>query len=443
MVFSSIEFIYYFLPLFLLLYYIMPDRAKNLCLFIGSMVFYSIGSIQAPQHILLFAASILFNYMIGRLIEDFDTKIWLIAGVSVNVAYFVLFKYMLGILPIGISFYTFQAISYLCDVYWRKCRATKSFVRFGTYLSMFPQLIAGPIVQYPEVARQIYKRTYSFHMFIEGLKIFIIGLGSKVLLANKVGNLWSQLSVIGYESVSTPLAWLGLTAYTFQIYFDFLGYSFMAVGLGKMLGFELPNNFDHPYRSKSMTEFWRRWHITLGSWFREYVYIPLGGNRRGKLKQYRNLFLVWMLTGIWHGAGWNFVLWGFLLFVCILIEKMGAKKWLDRYPVLGHTYMTLIIPLSWAIFAHPKWQQMVLFFKRLFGIMTENAVIFTKDYIKYGKEYGIYLVLCFLFCTTVPQKAWEKIKDTYMAGILLTAIFMAVVYCLYIGMDNPFLYYQF
>lgn len=443
MVFSSIEFIYFFLPIFLLIYYIMPDRAKNACLFIGSVVFYGIGSIKAPQHIGMFAASIILNYVFGLLIEKYETKVWLVLGVGLNVAYLALFKYILQILPIGISFYTFQAISYLCDVRWRKCRATKSFVRFGTYLSMFPQLIAGPIVQYPEVARQIYKRKYSFHTVMEGLQVFIIGLGSKVLLANKVGNLWSQLGVIGYDSITTQLAWLGLIAYTFQIYFDFLGYSLMAIGLGKMLGFELPKNFDNPYLSVSMTEFWRRWHMTLGSWFREYVYIPLGGNRCGKLKLYRNLFIVWMLTGIWHGAGWNFVLWGFVLFVLIAIEKAGLKTLLEKYRVIGHLYMMAVIPLSWAVFAHPKWEQLILFFKRLFGIMTENAVIFTRDYIKYGKEYGIYLLLCLLFCTTLPQKVWAKIKDSYIAAILLSAIFVWVVYCLYIGMDNPFLYYQF
>jgi alginate O-acetyltransferase complex protein AlgI len=234
---------------------------------------------------------------------------------------------------------------------------------------------------------------------------------------------------------------MGLLAYTFQIYFDFWGYSLMAIGLGRMLGFELPKNFDYPYLSTSMTEFWRRWHMTLGSWFREYVYIPLGGNRGSKIKVFRNLLIVWLLTGIWHGAGWNFVLWGLLLFGLIAIEKAGLKQWLDKYRILGHIYMAAVIPLSWAVFAHPNWQQLALFFKRLFGQAAGN--VYALDYIKYGMEYGAYLLLCLLFTTRIPQKVWAKIKDSYAGITILAVIFVGVVYCLYIGLDNPFLYYQF
>ena len=441
MVFSSIEFLYFFFPLFLLVYYLVPTKGKNFWLFAGSMVFYGIGSMKTPEHIVLFAASLILNYLFGRGIEQSGSKFVFGLGVGINVAYFCLFKYMLGILPIGISFYTFQAISYLFDVWWKKCSAEKNFIHFGTYLSMFPQLIAGPIVQYPSISEQIKNREYSFHEVMQGLQVFILGLGSKVLLANQVGGLWSQLAVIGYESVSTPLAWMGILAFTFQIYFDFWGYSLMAIGLGKMLGFELPKNFDHPYLSTSMTEFWRRWHMTLGSWFREYVYIPLGGNRGSKGQVYRNLLIVWLLTGIWHGAGWNFVLWGLILFGLIAIEKAGLKQWLDKYRVLGHIYMAAVIPLSWVVFAHSDWQQLVLFFKRLFGQAAGN--VFTLDYVKYGLEYGAYLLLCFLFITRIPQKVWAKIKDSYVGLTILAGIFVGVVYCLYIGLDNPFLYYQF
>ena len=443
MVFSSIEFIYFFFPIFLLLYYILPVKGRNLWLFAGSMIFYTIGSVKNPGHILLFAASVAVNYLLGRMVEKRNGKAWFVFGISLNVVYLGMFKYLLRPLPIGISFYTFQAISYLCDVRWKMCRAERSFVDFGTYLSMFPQLIAGPIVQYPSIKQQLHERGYGFHSFIQGLQIFILGLGSKVLLANRVGGLWSQLSVIGYESVSTPLAWMGLWAYTFQIYFDFWGYSLMAIGLGKMLGFDLPKNFDHPYLSTSMTEFWRRWHMTLGSWFREYVYIPLGGNRGSKIMVYRNLLIVWMLTGIWHGAGWNFVLWGLILFILIAVEKAGLKKWLDKYKALGHLYMMAVIPLSWAVFAHPQWQQLVLFFKRLFGQTAGPGAVFSGDYVKYGKEYGIYLLACLLFSTGLPQKIWAKIKESYISLILLAAIFVGVIYSLYIGLDNPFLYYQF
>lgn len=443
MVFSSIEFIYFFLPLFLLSYYMVPDSVKNIWLFAGSMVFYTIGSWNNPQHIVLFAASIVLNYFFGRMVGRHSGRFWFVPSICANVLYLILFKYCFRTLPIGISFYTFQAISYLCDVQTRKSDAEKSFVNFGTYLSMFPQLIAGPIVKYPEIQRQIHNRTCTLQDFIQGLQVFVLGLGSKVLLANRVGVLWSQLAVIGYESVSTPLAWLGLLAYTFQIYFDFWGYSLMAIGLGKMLGFDLPKNFDYPYLSTSMTEFWRRWHITLGSWFREYVYIPLGGNRGSRGKVYRNLFIVWLLTGIWHGAGWNFVLWGLILFALIAVEKAGLKQWLDKYRALGHLYMAAVIPLTWAVFANPQWQQMVLFFKRLFGFGGAEGAVFAADYIKYGKEYGIYLLACFLFSARLPQKIWAKVKETYVGQVLLVAIFAGVVYCLYKGLDNPFLYYQF
>ena len=441
MVFSSIEFLYFFFPIFLLVYYVVPAKGKNFWLFAGSLLFYAIGSIKKPEHIALFAASLIWNYLFGRWIERSGSKVVFGLGVGINIVYFAVFKYLLGILPIGISFYTFQAISYLFDVWWKKCSAEKNFINFGTYLSMFPQLIAGPIVQYPSIRKQIQSREYSFHEFVLGLQVFILGLGSKVLLANQVGGLWSQLAVIGYESVSTPLAWMGLLAYTFQIYFDFWGYSLMAIGLGRMLGFELPKNFDYPYLSTSMTEFWRRWHMTLGSWFREYVYIPLGGNRGSKIKVFRNLLIVWLLTGIWHGAGWNFVLWGLLLFGLIAIEKAGLKQWLDKYRILGHIYMAAVIPLSWAVFAHPNWQQLALFFKRLFGQAAGN--VYALDYIKYGMEYGAYLLLCLLFTTRIPQKVWAKIKDSYAGITILAVIFVGVVYCLYIGLDNPFLYYQF
>ena len=308
---------------------------------------------------------------------------------------------------------------------------------------MFPQLIAGPIVKYPDVCEQIHARRYKFRGFVQGIRIFVLGLGSKVLLANQVGTLFRQLSVIGYESISTPLAWMGLLAYSFQIYFDFWGYSLMAIGLGKMLGIDLPENFKYPYLSTSMTEFWRRWHITLGDWFKEYVYIPLGGNRVSTAKKYRNLFIVWLLTGIWHGGSGNFVLWGLILFVLIAVEKAGLKKWLDKYRLLGHLYMMAVIPLTWAVFAHTQWEKMVLFFQRLFGVGGTAAYGFAGDYLKYGRQYGILLLLCALFCTRIPQRIWMKLKSTYLGQIILVAIFVGAIYCLYIGLDNPFLYYQF
>lgn len=443
MVFSSIEFIFGFLPLFLLVYYIVPHKMRNAWLLAGSLLFYTLGSWKRPEHVLLFILSLIFNYGIGCLLTGRKRKICFVFAVGVNLLCLICFKYWLGILPIGISFYTFQAISYLCDVYRKKCPAAKSFLHFGVYLSMFPQLIAGPIVQYPSISGQIGKRSYGFHDFVQGLQTFILGLGSKVLLANQIGLLWNQLSVIGYDSISTPLAWLGIIAYSFQIYFDFWGYSLMAIGLGNMLGFELPQNFNYPYLATSMTEFWRRWHITLGAWFREYVYIPLGGNRKGKCRTFLNLFVVWVLTGIWHGASWNFALWGLLLFGLIALEKAGWKKILDRNKWLGHLYMFAAIPLSWAVFAHSDGEKLLLFLKRLFGVETGTGYVYEGDFMKYGKEYGLCLLFCFLFATRAPQKIWKKLKRTYTGQIVLVGIFVAVVYCLYKGLDNPFLYYQF
>lgn len=443
MVFSSIEFIFIFYPLFLFSYYMIREKWKNAWLFAGSILFYILGSVEYPFHILLFVLSIICNYFFGCMVGRKENKAWLIVGVAANVIYLGCFKYVWHRIPIGISFYTFQAISYLFDVWNRKCHVEKSLVNFGTYIAMFPQLIAGPIVQYPEVSRQLYKRTYSFKQLTAGLRIFIFGLGSKVLLANHVGSLWRQLSVIGYDSISTPLAWLGLAAYTFQIYFDFLGYSLMAIGIGKTLGFTLPRNFDSPYLSVSVTEFWRRWHMTLGEWFREYVYIPLGGNRKGRMRTYFNLFVVWTLTGIWHGGSWNFVLWGMLLFVLIALEKAGLKQVLDKYRFIGHLYMLAVIPLSWAVFANTDLTQMVLFFQRLFHIGKTDGFVYAGDYIKYAKEYGIWLVLCLLFSTQIPGKIWKKLQSTYAGQMILVGIFAAAVYCLYNGLDNPFLYYQF
>ncbi len=443
MVFSSIEFIYFFLPIFLLIYYVVPAKWKNACLFLGSMVFYTIGSIKTPLHACLFAGSLAVNYAIGRFIERYDSKPWFVIGLLLNIMYLAFFKYFWNSLPIGISFYTFQAISYLCDVRSKRNAAEKGFVDFGTYFSMFPYVTSGPIVRYGYIASQFQSRICTIGQFAQGLQTFILGLGSKVLLADRVGTLWAQLSVIGYESVSTPLAWLGLFAYTFQIYFDFWGYSLMAMGVGRMLGFALPINFDYPYLSTSMTEFWRRWHMTLGSWFKDYVYIPLGGNRAGKAKMLRNMLLVWLLTGVWHGAGVNFLLWGMLLFVLIAIEKAGLKQWLDKYKAAGHVYMAAAIPLTWAVFANADWNQLVIFFQKLFGINAVTGGVFSGDYIKYGKEYGAYLLLCFLFCTRLPQKVWGKFKNSYAEAVVLTGIFLGAVYCLYIGLDTPFLYNQF
>lgn len=313
------------------------------------------------------------------------------------------------------------------------------------YLSMFPQLIAGLIVTYSSIKRQIKKRKLSSAATETGLREFTIGLGLKVLIANQVGGLWKDIETIGFESISTPLAWMGLAAFSLQIYFDFYGYSLMAKGLGYLLGFQLPCNFSHPYMSLSMTEFWRKWHMTLGSWFREYVYIPLGGNRKGFWKTVYHLLIVWLLTGLWHGAGWNFILWGLVLFLLIFMEKAGAGRFLETYPVIGHLYMLFAIPLTWMLFAITDLQQTAVYLQRLFPFLNraDSLTYYAGDYIKYGKLYMVSLCLGLIFITNKPRKLYHRWKNTPVSAVFLLAVFWGSIYCIKQGMDDPFLYFRF
>ena len=471
MVFSSIAFIMYFMPVFFLVYYILPASYKNAWLFLASLGFYYYGVRGNPGYLLLMIMSVVVNFVAGKLIAAQKTKrarkAWLVVGIVYDLGWLILFKYLgflienlnalFGamhvkvqletwnlILPIGISFYTFQIISYLVDVYRRETKAEKSLVSLGTYLCMFPQLIAGPIVNYHLIQEQLHKRKHSMEKVESGLKVFALGLAYKVLLANRVGHLWTEVTAIGYESISTPLAWMSIVAYSLQLYFDFYGYSLMAIGLGRMMGFDFPQNFNNPYMAVSMTDFWRRWHMTLGGWFREYVYIPLGGNRGGFAKTVRNMFVVWLLTGLWHGASWNFVLWGLLLFVLLFVEKAGLGKVLERHKALGHIYMILWIPLSWLVFVITDLSQLGIYLQKLFPFFgSTGTVLFQGDYLKYGKTYGIYLVLGILFATGVQEKLLKKNKNRLWVILLLLALFWASVYCMYLGMDDPFLYFRF
>lgn len=471
MVFSSIAFIMYFMPVFFLVYYILPASYKNAWLFLASLGFYYYGVRGNPGYLLLMIMSVVVNFVAGKLIEAQKTKrarkVWLVVGIVYDLGWLILFKYLgflienlnalFGamhvkvqletwnlILPIGISFYTFQIISYLVDVYRRETKAEKSLISLGTYLCMFPQLIAGPIVNYHLIQEQLHKRKHSMVKVESGLKVFALGLAYKVLLANRVGHLWTEVTAIGYESISTPLAWMSIVAYSLQLYFDFYGYSLMAIGLGRMMGFDFPQNFNNPYMAVSMTDFWRRWHMTLGGWFREYVYIPLGGNRGGFAKTVRNMFVVWLLTGLWHGASWNFVLWGLLLFVLLFVEKAGLGKVLERHKALGHIYMILWIPLSWLVFVITDLSQLGIYLQKLFPFFgSTGTVLFQGDYLKYGKTYGIYLVLGILFATGVQEKLLKKNKNRLWVILLLLALFWASVYCMYLGMDDPFLYFRF
>ena len=470
MVFSSLEFLFAFVPAFFVLYFLLSQRFRNALLLLGSLIFYAYGTWDQPLYILLFLGSAAVNWFVGLCIaRRRHPRLWLAIGLLYDFGWLFVFKYanflfssvqslldalipssgitLPGVdlvLPIGISFYTFQIVSYIIDVYRRTTAAERSVLKLSAYLYMFPQLIAGPIVTYSSIRDQMDRPAISLARVDEGLKDFTYGLGLKVLLANRIGGLWTDVGDFGFDCISTPLAWLGIIAFSMQLYFDFYGYSLMAVGLGKMLGFDLPQNFRHPYVSRSMTEFWRRWHITLGAWFREYVYIPLGGNRRGTGRTVVNMLVVWAFTGLWHGASWNFVLWGLALFVLLVIEKLFLKRVLDRWPLLAHTYMFFAITLTWLIFAITDFSQLAVYFERLFPFLPgEPYMLVEGDWLALGKQYGVLLLVGLLFCTRLPEKLYHRFKNTVVGTLLLLAVFWGSVYYLYLGLNDPFLYFRF
>lgn len=475
MVFSSLEFIFRFLILFLIAYYLCPKRFRNAVLLAGSLLFYAWGE---PAYLILILLSILVNYRLGLAIAKHTHsprkhRFFFVLALCYDFGMLFLFKYadffidnlniLLSIikqytgcplssipkpglsLPLGISFYTFQIASYIIDVYRKKQEPEHSMIQLGVYLCMFPQLIAGPIIVYSDMANQLKNRTYSLSDFEDGLKTFVIGLGSKVLLANRIFLLWNNIQVTGFDCISTPLAWLGAFAYSFQIFFDFFGYSLMAIGLGKMLGFHIPDNFNYPYIATSVSDFWRRWHITLGAWFREYIYIPLGGNRKGTLKTIRNLFFVWLLTGLWHGASWNFVLWGLVFFMLISLEKLFLGKVFRKIPVLGHLYIIVLIPLTWILFAITNMKDLWIYFTRLFPFLNGSSPgsVYSADYIDALHMYGPLFLLCILFSTPLPAKLYRRFKNNIITLLLLLAIFWLSIYYLAISSNNPFLYFRF
>lgn len=483
MIFSSLEFIFIFLPIFLGIYRLLPSTRRNLLIFVSSILFYGVGLAQTarslpvekqanflrliPVYVLLFLAIILFNFIFGMLIfhnEGKNRKKLLHIGVVVNAVILIFFKYTSFILrciglifhfsaetmdlpafhiavPMGMSFYIFQSIAYLVDIYRKETRPANSLIKFGSYMSMFPQLTQGPIMNYENVRQQIRRRGFSMPMLSEGLKMFIFGLGIKVLLANRVHHLWTNAGNFGYDAISTPLAWLAIAGQSFYLYFDWLGYSLMAVGLGIILGISIPENFNHPYISLTMQEFWRRWHITLGNWFKNYIYIPLGGSKNGTLLTYRNMFIVWMFTAIWHGANFNFILWGLFLFACMAIERAFLGDILRGFPVLGHIYMIILIPINWVFFSITDLPSMGIFFKKLFPFLGKVGSASGKDFASYVTPYWILLLLlCVLFSTKIPFIVYKKIKDTLFGHIFLIFIFLFSVYSIYMGLNDTFAY---
>lgn len=466
MVFSSTIFLCVYLPLVLLGYYICPKKGRNLFLLIVSLVFYAWGE---PKYVFLMIFSILVNYIFGRLMDknrgrQKRMKLLLVLSVVIDLGLLSVFKYtdfvitninaifgssfdLLNIaLPIGISFYTFQAMSYTIDVYRDDVRVQKNLIDFGMYITMFPQLIAGPIVRYADVQDQLADRSVTTADFSEGVMRFVVGLGKKVLLANQMGAVWSDIYALGGD-VSALMAWTGAIAYTFQIYFDFSGYSDMAIGLGRMFGFKFPENFRYPYQSVSITDFWRRWHITLSTWFKEYLYIPLGGNRRGLARQALNLLIVWSLTGFWHGAGWNFVMWGLYYFVILFIEKLFLLKALDKLPKLfRHVYALLLIVIGWVIFASDDVSVLLPYLGSMFG--ANGAVGGMDVYTLLTK--AVLLIICCVASTELPKKLFLSAagamneKAAFTLKSVLTIALLALSMILLIGDSyNPFLYFRF
>ena len=458
MVFSSILFIFRFLPIAMILYFLTPNKYKNLTLLLISLTFYSWGE---PKYFLIMVASIFVDYFVSRGIEKSrNNKKVSIALLSISIVfnlgmlfffkYFNFFlenvnnilelslKYVKITLPLGISFYTFQTMSYTIDVFLGKVKAEKNIINFGAFVCLFPQLIAGPIVKYTDINVELKHRKIDMKQIQDGIELFILGLGSKVLIANNIGAFWSEIEGKGFAGVGTVIAWISVLAFAFQIYFDFSGYSLMAIGLGKILGFNFPRNFNYPYISKSITEFWRRWHITLGSWFKEYVYIPLGGNRVGRLRLYINLFIVWFLTGFWHGASYNFILWGLYFFILISIEKAVLLKFLEKHKIISHIYSIFFILLGWAIFTVVDLGQLKILLKEMFSISKNNQWMY------YVRNYGITFIIATVLSTPIVKNIYNKvIKSDILNTFILMIIFLLCIAYLVDATYNPFLYFRF
>lgn len=464
MVFSSLEFIFRFLPIFFLAYFATPARYRNCVLVVGSLVFYAVGE---PVYVFLMIASILINYFFALRISQSRGKrravLFLTLAVGIDLGVLFFFKYLnffmenicklVGVdapgtdlvLPLGISFYTFQIMSYIIDVYRRKYPACRNVIEVAAYISMFPQLIAGPIVSFDEVRPQLKNRRVRFVDIEWGMMLFVIGLVYKVMLANRIAVLWNDVMVAGVMGIDTAAAWLGAWGYSMQIYFDFFGYSLMAIGLGYMMGFRFPENFANPYCAVSVTEFWRRWHITLGRWFREYVYIPLGGSKKGKARMVLNTFVVWLLTGLWHGAAWNFIIWGMFFFVLIVLEKLFYLDFLKKHRVVGHIYMLLIIPVSWVIFNITDLGALKLYLMRMFGGAATLGVSLggADKFLSLLGRYWWLLLICAVCATPLPMKLIRKYRSNVLLKVLLVVLFWLCVYQLSVQKSNPFLYFRF
>ncbi len=464
MLFSSIPFLFYFIPCVLILYFISPKPLKNTVLLISSLVFYAW---DRPKFAILMISAIVLGYIFGLLIEKFREKplgkVFLILSVGSSLAMLGFFKYtdffistfnsvsglavpLTGIaLPIGISFYTFQILSYTVDVYRGDVAAQKNPISLAAYVAMFPQLIAGPIVRYSDIDKQLVERTHSFDAAAQGIRRFVVGLGKKILIANALGELCDVFKASDDKSVL--FYWLYAIAFTLHIYFDFSGYSDMAIGMGKVFGFDFLENFDYPYISTSVTEFWRRWHMSLGSWFRDYVYIPLGGNRVSNFKRFRNIFVVWMLTGFWHGAAWNFIVWGLYFAVLLIIEKLWLKKYLDKSKVLSHIYVMFLVIISFVIFNAADMGEAMRYIGGMFGF--GSVPVSSAEWLYYLRSYAVVIILAIIGATPLPKKIFARLSEkneklvNIAEPILLVGLMIVMTAYLVDGSFNPFLYFRF
>ena len=448
MLFSSIPFLYYFLPCVLILYHIVPKKWKNKALLLVSLVFYAWGE---PKFVFLMIGMVLFHYFAGILIGKYGQtkkgKIVLWGTLAVGVGVLCFYKFSDEAWPIGISFYTFQLISYIVDVYRGTAAVQKNLVNLGAYVTMFPQLIAGPIVRYVDIEKQLQERTHSFEMTLAGIQRFVIGLSKKILISNALGELCEIFKASDEKSV--VFFWLYAVSYTLQIYFDFSGYSDMAIGLGKIFGFDFLENFDYPYVSKSITEFWRRWHMSLGSWFRDYVYIPLGGNRVRKSRWYFNIFVVWALTGLWHGAAPNFLIWGLMFGVILVFEKHFLLKKLEKAHVWNHVYVLLLVMISFVIFNAADMSEAFLYIGGMFGI--GDVPLMSKECAYYMRSYGVLIAGSIVGATPLVKNVVSRFATTtygkklmpVLRPIVITGLVAVCTAYLIDSSFNPFLYFRF
>lgn len=467
MVFSSILFMFIYLPIVLAVYYICPLKWRNWWLFIVNMVFYGWGE---PVYILLMLFSIVMNYISGIFVGKYKddnkpkAKRVLVVNIIINLAMLMFFKYYdlfattlnqipglgfiqpLGLtLPIGISFYTFQTMSYPIDIYRGDGNVQRNFISFGTFVALFPQLIAGPIVRYKDIDDQLTYREHSPDKFSSGIERFTIGLGKKVLIANNIGQLWDTYSAMPASELTFVGSWIGILAFSLQIYFDFSGYSDMAIGLGRMIGFEFLENFNYPYISKSITEFWRRWHISLGTWFRDYVYIPLGGNRKGKNRQLLNIAIVWALTGFWHGANWTFMLWGLYFAVFLIIEKLWLLERLEKAPaIVGHIYSLFVVICGWVLFQLNTLTEVGNYYKAMFGFGSGGTVSTADGY--HAASFAVMFLIAIIASTPLLKNLFSKLSPKAKNFITPVLVLLALVICTAYLVDatyNPFLYFRF